>query len=242
MNASRAFDALEVSVRSAVPVSSISSNMLSQQIAVLHDSHANTWRQYVAALAESREFAQQIFGIDALSAENRGAFENESGLFAEWTTVQSLTLEEKELDSNLSVLRARLRDAKATQTAGEVVLNELKQSLAVLADIEAVMTEDKVDLSGLHDEMGGIQKTLASVYAVLGEEASSIPLLAKVAGAANFARNASMDFATDRQRNVEVADNLTELQRHAFGMSAATAAELLSSIGTSGAVTSSPAS
>lgn len=219
VNASRAFDALEVSVRSALPVSSISSEILSQQIAILHDSHAEAWRHYVAALATSDTLAQRIFGTGATS---------DPTLNSKWKDLQRPRGQveeerEKELDKKLAVLRTKLRNAEAAQSALHLTTTEIQESMDVLSKIEEAMSEEDTDVSDMCEEMNATRDTMSAVRLLLEQESPSVPLLAKVAKAV------AAQTGIVQQSALRLKDSgLTDLQLFAPGMTSAVATELVS--------------
>lgn len=182
------FDALYVSVREALPASSLTSEALSAVVSSLCDAHEAALISSFAAVAGARAKER---------AESPGPEAADSSASAR---------EERELDARLAALRARTRnaDVAAAELAGQK--EQLATALAAVHEIRAKITAHGVaqggeDLAESADAAAAALRaealTIDSVRALL--EDTDAPLLARAASALRGADAAGKTVWAPRQ-------------------------------------------
>jgi hypothetical protein len=174
-NATRAFDALEISLRAALPTSTLTSDALSTVVASLHSLHASAASAAVPSLA--RAVSDACVFADADRAP--GHHDDDAKLVAE----------EEELDVKLQTARVRLRNVRAADKAlaeAGVAAMGVRDVMKELADRMEAGQDLGVGEDGLRGELNGVSHALDAVRKLLedrGMGADDVPLLGRVAKA-----------------------------------------------------------
>lgn len=198
------FDALHVSVREAIPSSSLTSEALTTSVSSLCDSHLAALQSAFASVAGVRTKERVILSRP------------------EAVDSSSLAREERELDIRLNALRVRQHnaDVAAAELAGRT--EQLARALSAVREIRATVlpegsAEEGEELLESADaavsELRAESMTLDSVRALLEE--SNAPLLERAASAVKNVSTCGAETARVPERdetNIE-SSRLDELSR-----------------------------
>jgi hypothetical protein len=171
------FDALQVSLRAAIPASSLSSDALAVAVASLYDSHTIAWQKGVAAVADARAIERANEGVPlpgAIADSNASA------------------KDELAIDVELLSLCARLRNANVATEGLLERKHEMVRALAATRCIASRVPSGNsadgnvsavADAKGIVGDMQDAAVNLEAVEMLLGTESDSCPLLLNVASA-----------------------------------------------------------
>jgi hypothetical protein len=194
--AAYAFDSLEVSVRAALPSSSVPSDVLALAVASLHDSYVSAFRDALGDVVLEADVAWFPCGPEAY----REVLVGHS--FAMTCEEQELQLDEKlrDLSKRLEQVDAEEPDLRSTIANGRKVCSLLN----AIAD----EVEDIPDIAGFRENVLQTNRVMVDMLELLHEESERVPLLAKVKRAVEKAKRIAIEGPSGIQD-----DELTALQR-----------------------------
>jgi hypothetical protein len=196
--AAYAFDSLEVSVRAALPSSSLPSDVLGLTVAALHDAYVAAFREGLGCIVAEADVDWFPLGIEAYREA-----------LAAYRCAQTFEDQELHVDEKLRDLRTRLKRAEATELELGKFLEEGRETCTLLDAISAEIV-DVPDVTSFRDDVLATNRVVQEIQVLLDEESERVPSLAKVKRALERAKLEAREIPTSRTAQGE---ELTNLQR-----------------------------